>query len=490
MPAPCVPISGRALRRFILVVGLTLLPSAAHAERQLFLDPGLIHHLEGAHLTVNPPQSSQVVLRPDRPWEQALISFYTTVIDENGKLRLWYICRDIDNRPNLAYAESKDGVTWIKPELGIVDYHGSKRNNLVGVTSLDGAVYRDPHARSGEEYVFVGSAPTEGVYRFYSPDGLHWQRDARALLPFRSDTQNVVFWDELSHGYALYLRGWNLAGRWEDRLRKVVRLDAKNLAEPLPIRPSGRGNNPGNANDRPRIVDEVPTVLEADARDPIGTDVYNLSVEPYPLDPRWYVGFPSLMLREKHISDGRLEVYFVGSRDGRNWQRYDRAAYAKLGLAGAENANMTFIGPGIVVRGDELWQFGTGFRNRHGAVEQRKERADGVVCRYVQRIDGFVSLDFAQAGGRCVMQPVVATGERLRLNLDTGVLGTLRVGLGDAEGHPIPGFSVEECDPIRTNSIRWEASWRGRTSLAALKGRSLRVEFLGSRTKLFSFYFD
>ena len=41
-----------------------------------------------------------------------MISFYTTVIEENGKLRLWYICRDAANVPNLAYAESSDGVTW------------------------------------------------------------------------------------------------------------------------------------------------------------------------------------------------------------------------------------------------------------------------------------------------------------------------------------------------------------------------------------------
>ena len=29
------------------------------------------------------------------------------------------------------YAESKDGVNWRKPKLGIVEYNGSRENNLV-----------------------------------------------------------------------------------------------------------------------------------------------------------------------------------------------------------------------------------------------------------------------------------------------------------------------------------------------------------------------
>jgi hypothetical protein len=479
----CLPAS--LAFAFALPATLFALP-----ERHLFLDPTAIASAEGAVLTVNGPQSSEVVIRPDRPWEQLMISFYTTVIEENGKIRLWYICRDIENKPNLAYAESTDGVTWTKPNLGIVDYHGSRDNNLVGVPSLDGAVFRDPKARLGEEYVYVGHVHGEGVFRYYSPDGLHWKRDAQALLPFRADTQNVVFWDEREGAYALYLRGWTLADRWENRLRKVVRYTAASLASPLSVARSGQGDNPGNKNDLPRIIDEMPTVLAADARDPHGTDVYNISAQLYPPDPRWYVGFPSFFLREKHISDGRLEVDFVGSRDGIHWERYDRQAYVRPGLAGSDNANMVYIGPGLVVRGDELWQYGTGFRGRHGGVEQRKERADGAIYRHVQRLDGFVSLDFAITGGRAVTGPVVASSAKLFVNVDTAGLGTLRVGLRDAAGQPIPGFGVEDCDPIRVNATKAPVSWKGRTAIAGAPGRSVSLELSGDRAKLFGFFFE
>ncbi|MCB1093712.1 MAG: hypothetical protein KDL87_19385, partial [Verrucomicrobiae bacterium] len=83
---------------------------------------------DGVQLRVNSPQRREVVIRADKPWEKLMISFYLTVLDdpETGTLRLWYICRDAKNRPNVAYAESNDGLTWEKPNLGIVDYEGSR----------------------------------------------------------------------------------------------------------------------------------------------------------------------------------------------------------------------------------------------------------------------------------------------------------------------------------------------------------------------------
>jgi hypothetical protein len=240
----------------------------------------------------------------------------------------------------------------------------------------------------------------------------------------------------------------------------------------------------------PVIGDEFPTVFAADEKDPPDSDVYTISAQPYPLDPRWYVGFPSMFQREGRTSEGRLEVHFAGSRDGITWHRYDRKPYAPLGLAGSESANMTFMGPGLVIRGDELWQYGTGFHSKHGDVEARKKKTDGVIYRYVQRVDGFVSLDFDAAGGRCVTAPVKVDGSRLSLNVDTSALGQLRVGLQDAEGRPISGFSTDDCKLIRTNSTRAEVSWAGGNDLATLKGREVRMAFSGSRGKLYSFRFE
>lgn len=148
------------------------------------------------------------------------------------------------------------------------------------------------------------------------------------------------------------------------------------------------------------------------------------------------------------------------------------------------------MGTGLVVRGDEIWQYGTGFRTEHGDLPGRQQQTDGVIVRYVQRIDGFVSLDTGDVPGRTRTAPVTVTGRRLRLNLDPGALGELRVGLLDAEGNPLPGFSVDECDPLHRNETGATVTWDGRGDLGSLEGRAVRLAFISSRTKLYSFRFE
>jgi hypothetical protein len=240
------------------------------------------------------------------------------------------------------------------------------------------------------------------------------------------------------------------------------------------------------------VRDELPDALVCDEQDPADTDIYTNAIEPYPLDPSWYVGFPAFYRHATDSpvhNDGWTEIQFVGSRDGKKWERYSRETYLKPGLAGAESGSMIFIGPGLVVRGDEIWQYGTGYRTRHGDVRGREQRGDGTIFRHVHRVDGFVSLDFPPSGGRALCAPVKITGGRLLLNLDTGALGTLRVGLRDLEGRPISGYGLNDCTPVFANATGLAVAWRGAT-LPALQGRDVQVEISGARAKLYSFRFE
>ncbi|MGV3664099.1 MAG: hypothetical protein ACO1TE_28260 [Prosthecobacter sp.] len=470
-------------------------------QRHLFLDPAFIQQAQNVSLQVQPAQRRETVLRADQPWEKLMISFFLTVLeDEAGKLRMWYICRDAENQPNLAYAESTDGVTWVKPKLGLVDYHGSKDNNLMGISAVEGTVFVDPKARTPEEkYVYLTRHKGKSIYRYFSPDGLRWQRDAEPFSSLPSDTQTVTFWDERLGRYVLYLRGrkeHEAKPGAKDHLRTVIRATTADLTQPLRL-----DNVPKDAKERQafmRLGGGLPTVLETDAADPAGSDIYNISAQPYPLDHRWYVGFPSFFQRltnpasPKATNYGRVEVQFVSSRDGIAWHRHDRAPYAAPGLAGqnAEDANVIFMGTGMVVRGDEIWQYGTGYHSHHGDVAARKTRTDGVIQRHVQRVDGFVSLTFANEGGSCTTAPVKVEGRTLRLNVDTGALGTLRVGLADAEGKPITGYEATQCEVLSMNSTHAVVAWKGRGSdVSALSGQSVRVMLSGARAKVYSFYF-
>jgi hypothetical protein len=462
--------------------------------RHLFLDPGFVTSSPQVSLRVNPPRSGEVVLRRDRPWESFMITFYVSVVDEGGRLRMWYDTRESTKIAHLAYAESTDGLNWLKPALGVAEHASGQPNNLVGISSLEGNVFRDPRARTpGERYVYVSTVfRGGGIYRFTSPDGLRWRRDERPLLPFEGDSQNVTLWDEALGKYVLFLRGWDRQDP-RNQWRRVVRLEADRLDQPLPVVPGGKGRHGNEPGRDPFIADELPTVFACDAGDPADTDVYTNAIQRYPLAPEWYVGFPSLYRhapKSAQRNDGRTEAHFIASRDGLKWERYSREPYIVPGLPGSEMDNMVYVGTGMVIRGDEVWHYGTGYRTTHGDTPGRQRQADGAVFRWVQRVDGFVSLDTEDRAGVARTLPVRVTGARLRLNLDTGALGELRVGLFDTDGRPIPGFGAGECDVVQINSTGAVVTWEGRSDLLSLSGRAVRVEFRSTRTKLYSFRFE
>ena len=64
---------------------------------------------------------------------------YGSVLHVDGKFRMWYLGMSQTTiekgqapgwwRP-MCYAESDDGVHWTKPDLGLVEFNGSKRNNI------------------------------------------------------------------------------------------------------------------------------------------------------------------------------------------------------------------------------------------------------------------------------------------------------------------------------------------------------------------------
>jgi hypothetical protein len=69
---------------------------------------------------------------------------YGSVLYDRGKFRMWYLGMTQTVmakgqapgfwRP-MCYAESTDGVNWTKPELGLVEFNGSKQNNICLIES-------------------------------------------------------------------------------------------------------------------------------------------------------------------------------------------------------------------------------------------------------------------------------------------------------------------------------------------------------------------
>jgi hypothetical protein len=94
------------------------------SRKQLFIDYKFVESAEGVTLVMNPPwRTGEVLVEPDASWEtQTILGSYGTVVEENGRVRLWYQSLGKHYAPGknpdfmgLAYAESDDGIHFRKP---------------------------------------------------------------------------------------------------------------------------------------------------------------------------------------------------------------------------------------------------------------------------------------------------------------------------------------------------------------------------------------
>jgi hypothetical protein len=140
-----------------------------------------------------PSYRREPVLTPSRESRDAPdfigTHFYGTVLLDEGKYRMWYYAVGLaEERGRLqegpiCYAESDDGLHWVKPNLRQVLYKGSWDNNAIalpdprteGIEIIKDDDDPDPNRRYKAVYEsFVPSRRYPTMRTAVSPDGLHW----------------------------------------------------------------------------------------------------------------------------------------------------------------------------------------------------------------------------------------------------------------------------------------------------------------------------
>jgi len=433
------------------------------SKKQLFIDNKLIEKSENVTLKINPPQKTgDKCIVPTKEWEEWMIGGYISVMEDNGRYRMWYEAYDLTTKGDdrditrLCYAESNDGIHWEKPTLGIVKYKGSKENNIVYPNinfKFHGAtVFKDPVGKPNERYkmVFWGK---EGIYGAVSPDGLHWKTISEPIVNKKtSDTQNVCFWDERIKKYVIFCRFWSPQ-------RMVGRTESKNFRK-FPM---------------PRVV------LSYDKQDGPNVDIYNSAAIKYPYASNVYFMFPSIF----HHSSDRLDVQLATSRDGINWCRPDRTPFIPNGKKGEFDSGCIYMGVGCIRKGNEIWMYYAGY-NRGHTLEGKSIKKMGQISRVVLPLDRYISVYASGEDGTVITYPLVFTGNHLELNIQ----GSVRVGLLDENGKPFPQFSLDNCDPINGNYIAKTVTWNGKSDISSLIGKKVKILFkMKSGTKLYAFQF-
>lgn len=515
-------LSAAVLLAFQSNAALSAAPLALGDRRELLLDDYLFEKRSGLELRLHSPVPKEIVFTYDSPWDGST-SGYPTIFRDGEIIRMYYMSVDVIAKDALSvvpkpgyacYAESRDGKTWVRPSLGVVEFEGSRQNNIVWTgPKLDNFTpFRDsnPACPADERYKAVAAGPG-GLLAFKSSDGIHWSSlvEGPIIKKGKFDTQNNAFWDPLRRLYWCYIRDFHFP-------------EGKPTTQPAkpkePRRVTGFSDTVTTATagirdvrvstSRDFRVWTAPTILEYPGS--FDEPLYTNQIQPYYRAPHIFLGFPSRYIervfteallaempdpihRQRRMSlsmrygTAITDGLFMSSRDGLSFQRWDEA----------------FLRPGPERR--DNWVYGDGFQGL-GMIETPAEDPTAPpelsvyvgedhwktprLRRYVLRIDGFVSLHAGRRIGEAVTRPLIFAGKALSLNYSTSAAGTIRVKLQSEQGTPLPGFELERCDELFGDTLGRNVRWKGNADVGALAGRTVRLRILAADADIYSLKFN
>ena len=442
------------------------------SRRELFIDDYLIGQMTGMELKLQKPVMRDVALAHDEPWE-GNVSCYHTVFQDGDVYRMYYRGAHYDEQQKkqthdqlVCYAQSSDGINWEKPELGIVEFEGSKKNNIIwtGIGSHNFAPFRDlnPAAKADEKYKAIGSGPGGLLYTFKSADAIHWTQmsEKPVITEGKFDSQNLAFYDVERKRYVEFHRHFRKGIR---DIMTCTSDDFANWTDPVWL--------------------EYPNVPPE--------HLYTNQIISYFRAPNIFLGFPKRFVPSRnpagHPARGVSDGVFMTSRDGRTFKRWTEAII-RPGLQierWVNRNNMTAWG--MVTTKSQLP--GTPDEISIYSTEGYYRGNDCRIRRFTYRMDGFVSLNAPGAGGEMVTKPIIFTGERLAINYSTSAAGDISVEIQDASGKPIKGYTLKDAQRIIGDQIEQIVTWKGGSDLSKLAGKPIRLRFVMKDADLYSLRF-
>ena len=491
-------------------------PIAIGGRRALFIDDFLIEQLSGgASLRMHQPVPREIAIEHDAPWEGTGCGYHS-VFKDGDLYRMYYKAWHLEvkagkllsNRHPLycCYAESDDGIRWRKPELGIHEHQGSKKNNIAITSGTYGdlkadaghpAVFKDenPDAAPDARYkAIVRSSGKRGLLVFKSPDGRHWSPLSKEPI-FNGigafDSQNLAFWDPAIGKYRAYWRAFS-EGRitekeWKPGGYRIIRTaTSDDLVNWGPFQDLKYADSPNE-------------------------HLYTNQIKHYPRAPHILIGFPTRYI-DRGLSASMKALPDPEDREARASavKRYGYSITEGLLMASRDGVNFKrwnegFLRPGAQRPG--TWHYGAQYIAWHAvetksalpgaanelsiyATEGYWHGKGSALRRYSLRLDGFVSANAPWKGGELLTKPLTFKGAKLELNFATSAAGGVRVEIQDADGKPIPGFALADCPAQFGDAVDRTVAWKNGASVAGLAGRAIRLRFVMKDADVYSFRFS
>ena len=466
---------------------LALAGSSQGPWRRLFLDGAVVEKSEGLSREFHAAQKhpGNPVIQRDRPWEGiAAITgpyVYGTVFWEGDKLRMWY--QTLTRGNHVGYAESNDGIHWTKPDLGIIEFNGSKSNNLVvsayqpeaaggGHCHNPSVILRPNEPDPQKRYALYGFDGQCGHPRVaFSPNGLHWQYSpdtAKQPLFASSDVVNF-FYDPYQA---------RVAATWKTRNRR---------GRAVGIAWSADGLTWTKPFDGP--------IFTADDLDPDATQIYGMPVFPYQglyVGQPWiynarYFRFGEYSVEKLHEaqedSPRTMDVQLAWSWDLVNWTRPSvRREFIPRGEKGMWDSGMIVTALAPVVIGDELCYYYGGCDGVHD--QPRVQAAIGLATL---RLDGFCSMRAGEAEGWLITRREPFHEPTVAINARTTGRGFVTAEILDRHNRVVPGYSRVDCQSFTGDSVRHVLTWKAGPFAAAQTQSDYKLRFWLKSADLYSY---
>lgn len=465
--------------------------------RQLMFDRQIIDDAWGCERTVHQPEKyGKNPVLPGEP-QFGKVHFGSSYLfdEETRKFRLWASSwnttrREEDLGTFQAYYDSDDLLRWNAPSLGIVDYDGSKANNVINAARAveyhGASVVKVPdrlqsRGRYAMCYGFAHQPPKPGTLHgmemriAWSEDGYRWKdQPENPVFRGRSDTFNNILYNPDRDVFMLYRRATVNA----NQIRRVAYSESKDLV----------------------TWTQPQTILFPDEMD-AASMFYSMVVVRY---QGMYLGFLQnfYMYSDNPSYAGpvrngpkshQLDIELAWSRDGLHWERHpQRPLFLETGPPGSYDWGMVSVHQGLHEKDGRISLLYEGIEALHVEAQVKKGRGSNL-CLATLRQDGFVSLD-ARKEGYALTKPISVPGGKLHINAQTEHGGFVRVALrrGDGvnDGDWMDGWTFEDGSEFRGDSTDATLSWKGGTSLDSLKDRAVRLHFWMNKAKLYSFWFQ
>lgn len=470
----------------------------------------------GVSLRIEEANKTDPILKAEMEWEERKMR-PLGIWKKDGQFHLVY---NASGSPLVTcYAVSEDGYNWTRPELGQVEFKGSKKNNIVA-DGPKGGIFQDPNAppeerfkamsqdmfwvdpetakivtgdeadkrleaqkREGRDYKGPTMQLRAHLIGWTSPDGVHWMRIKEPLAPLAADSGSHPKYDPSTGYYFDYFR-----------------VHAK-----PPEEYSGIGTGVPETNLRRRSIGFSRTkdfrqwpppklVLFPDAQDNMDVSFYGTEYFRYPGRNDLHGMLVSLF----HQINDHMDAQIAFSRDGLYWYRPERRAIVPVGQPGDGDEGMTYPATTLVELPDGYW----GFLCRGGSRLHNVWPDDNpdlfpkdqppTINWARWRPHRFCGIEAESEGGFTILT-TKRTQQQLRLNYRCEPGGWISVELNDntptATRPPRTGFSgftFGECDRVMGDSEDTVVTWGGKSDISEV-GDSVAIRIKMFRAKLFAF---